>query len=163
MKIEIGGDKTRRSVEETATKVRGIAQSLAERYAVKLSLSEGEAAKLGWFNDGRSPHQPARPIFTVTPDVQRAVIDAVGARVRGDLAKSGRINMLLALQAGAQTYRAAWVERLSLNGADLRWVPLSPRYARWKHARGLDPRTGVATGRMLAAVRASLVVVQRTG
>lgn len=163
MKIEVGGEKTRRSIAATTAKIHDIAASLGERYSVKLSLPTFEAQKLGWFNDGVAPHQPARPVFTVTPEMQRRVIEAVGARVRGDLAKAGRINMLLALQAGAQAYREVYVERLTLNGADQRWAPLSPRYARWKHARGLDPRTGVATGRVLAAVRTGLVVVQRTG
>lgn len=161
--MKVGGDKTRSSVASTKARIREIADSLGEKYSVKLSLATPEANKLGWFNAGVAPHQPARPVFIATPAVQRRVIDAVAQRVNGDLQRAGRINMLLALQAGAQAYREVYVERLTLNGADVRWAPLSPRYARWKHERGLDPRTGVATGKMLAAVRASLIVVQRNG
>lgn len=163
MKIEVGGAATRRGVEAQQQRIRDIAAALGERYTVKLSLPPGEAEKLGWFNNGVAPHQPARPVWVASPEVQRRVLDAVGARVRGDLAKAGRVNMLLALQAGAQAYREAWVARLSTSGGDLRWAPLSPAYAWRKHLRGLDPREGVATGKMLAAVRAALVVVQRTG
>lgn len=162
MKLEVGGDRTRRGVEDMQARIRDIAASIGDRYSVRLSLPQGEAEKLAWFNDGVSPHQPARPVWVATPEMQRAVLDAVGARVRGDLAKAGRINMMLALQAGAQAYREAWVARLSTSGGDLRWAPLSPAYAWRKHRRGLDPRIGVATGKMLAAVRGSLVVVQRT-
>jgi hypothetical protein len=101
-------------------------------------------------------------VFAITPDVRAAAVEAVTQRVRVDLASSGRINQLLSLQAGAQAMREVWVQRLSLNGAGMPWPPLSPRYARWKHLRGLDPRMGVARGNMLAAVRAGLVVVSRT-
>ena len=162
MKLKLGGDATQRSARAVSDRIKDIADSIGERYSVKLSLPTFEAQKLGWFDAGVPPHQPARPVFLATPDLQRAVLDAVRARVR-DLTKAGRINMLLALQAGAQAYRAQYVERLTRNGADIRWAPLSPRYARWKHERGLDPRTGVATGKTLAAVRASLVVIQRIG
>lgn len=163
MKIEVGGAATRKGVEDLTKKIRDIAESLGTRYDVRLSLPTEESAKLGWFDAGASPHRAARPVFAVTPELTRAVTDAVGDRVRGDLAKGGRINMLLALQAGGQAYRAAWVDRLSRSGGDTRWAPLSPAYAYRKHRLGLDPRIGVATGAMLAAVRAGLVVVRRTG
>lgn len=161
MKIEVGGAATRKGVEDLTKKIRDIAESLGTRYDVRLSLPTEESAKLGWFDAGGGP-RPARPVFTVTPEQKRAVTEAVGDRVRGDLAKGGKINMLLALQAGGQAYRAAWVDRLSRSGGDTRWAPLSPAYAYRKHRLGLDPRTGVATGAMLAAVRAGLVVVRRT-
>jgi hypothetical protein len=163
MKIEVGGPKARQSIEDVTRKIRDLAESLGQRYDVRLSLPQGEGDKLKWFNDGRSPHQPARPVFEIGPEQRAAVIAAVGDRVRNDLATSGRVNTLQALQAGAQAYRAAWVNRLTRSGGDVRWAPLSPAYAYRKHRMGLDPRTGVATGAMLAAVRAGLVVVRRIG
>jgi hypothetical protein len=163
MKIEVGGPRTRQAVDDVTRKVRELAESLGQRYDVRLSLPSGEASKLRWFNDGRSPHQPARPVFDISPAQRAAVVSAVGDRVRHDLATSGRLNTLQALQAGAQAFRAAWVDRLSRSGGDTRWAPLSPAYAYRKHRLGLDPRTGVATGAMLAAVRGSLVIVRRTG
>ncbi len=163
MKIEVGGPKARQSVDDVTRKIRDLAESLGQRYDVRLALPQGEGDKLKWFNDGRTPHQPARPVFDIAPEQRAAVIAAVGDRVRHDLASSGRVNTLQALQAGAQAFRAAWVDRLSRSGGDVRWAPLSPAYAYRKHRLGLDPRTGVATGAMLAAVRGSLVVVRRIG
>jgi len=165
MKIEVGGTRTKDAIEAHRARIADIAASLGQRYSVRLSLPSEEAQHLEWFDAGtshRGAKQPARPVFTITPDVQRRTVDAVTARVRVDLAQSGRINTLLALQAGAQAIRETWVERLSLSGADIRWAPLAPRYALWKHRKGLDPRIGVARGLMLAAVRGGLVVVTRT-
>lgn len=161
MKIEVGGARTKDAIEKHRAKIADLAASLGHRYSVRLSLPSEEAQHLEWFDAGTS-RQPARPVFTITPDVQRRAVDAMTARVRVDLASSGRLNTLLALQAGAQAVREAWVERLSLSGADIRWAPLAPRYALWKHRKGLDPRIGVARGLMLAAVRGGLVVVTRT-
>lgn len=163
MKIEVGGPRARQSVDDVTRKIRDLADSLGQRYDVRLALPQGEGDKLKWFNDGRSPHQPARPVFDISPEQRAAVITAVGDRVRHDLATSGKVNTLQALQAGAQAFRAAWVDRLSRSGGNVRWAPLSPAYAYRKHRLGLDPRTGVATGAMLAAVRGSLVVVRRIG
>lgn len=161
MKIEVVGARVRESAKRAAARVEEIARELGTRYSVQFSLPTGESDKLGWFNDGRAPHQPARPVWPSTPEVDAAVRAAIKERIRVDLAASGRINKLLALRAGADAFRAAWVRRLTLSGAEMRWSPLSPRYARWKHARGLDPRIGVATGAMLAAVRAGLIVIRR--
>lgn len=162
MKIEVGGPALKRSLAAQRDRIEAIAASLGEKYTVRLAMPDADADHLRWFDGGVAPHQPPRPVFTITPDARAAVVAAVTQRVRVDLASSGRINQLLALQAGAQALREVWVQRLSTNGAGLTWSPLSPRYALWKHRRGLDPRTGVATGAMLAAVRSGLVVVSRT-
>jgi hypothetical protein len=163
MKIEVGGERTRKSVADMTDKIRALAASIGERYTIKLAMPDADADHLRWFDGGVSPHQPARAVFVMTPDVRARATEAVGHRVRTDLANSGRINTLVALQAGAQAVREVWVERLSTNGAGLAWAPLSPRYAMRKHRRGLDPRMGVARGNMLASVRSGLVVVQRIG
>lgn len=162
MKIEVGGAKMRAALDAKRAQIEAIASSLGERYSVRLAMPDADADHLRWFDGGVSPHQPARPVFAITPDVRAAAVEAVTQRVRVDLASSGRINQLLSLQAGAQAMREVWVQRLSLNGAGMSWPPLSPRYAHWKHRRGLDPRMGVARGNMLASVRAGLVVVSRT-
>lgn len=162
MKITIGGPRTTESVRAVTARVEEIARELGARYDVRLSLPDGEGDKLKWFNDGDSPHRPPRPVFDITPQQRALVTEAVRGRVESDLRTSGKINKLMALQAGAQAFRAAWVDRLSRSGGDVRWAPLSPAYAYRKHRLGLDPRIGVATGAMLAAVRAGLVVVRRT-
>lgn len=161
--MKVGGAEMKASAQTTAARIKEIAASLGEKYDVRLSLPPEQADKLKWFNDGRSPHQPPRPVWTITDAQRKAVTDAVGVRVRSDLKTTGKVNKLLALQAGAQAYRAAWVDRLSRSGGDTRWAPLSPAYAYRKHRLGLDPRIGVATGAMLAAVRGGLVVVRRIG
>lgn len=163
MKMTVGGASTKASAQSTAARIRELAASLGQKYDVRLSLPQGEAEKLGWFNDGRAPHQPARPVWTITDTQRKAVTAAVSTRVKADLAATGKINTMVALNAGAQAFRAAWVDRLSRSGGDTRWAPLSPAYAYRKHRLGLDPRIGVATGAMLAAVRGGLVVVRRIG
>lgn len=162
MKIEIGGAKMRAAIEAKRAQIEAIAASLGEKYTVRLAMPDADADHLRWFDGGVPPHQPARAVFAITPDARAATVAAVTQRVRTDLAASGRLNQLMALQAGAQALREVWVLRLSANGAGMPWPPLSPRYAHWKHRRGLDPRMGVARGNMLAAVRAGLVVVSRT-
>ena len=162
MKITVGGARTVESVRVVTARIEEIARELGSRYDVRLSLPQGEGDKLGWFNNGRAPHQPARPVFDITPQQRALVTEAVRGRVEMDLRASGKVNKLMALQAGAQAYRAAWVDRLTRSGGDVRWAPLSPAYAHRKHRLGLDPRIGVATGAMLAAVRSGLVVIRRT-
>ncbi len=155
----------REGIEAHRAKIADLAAALGQRYSVKLSLPTAESQHLAWFDAGTRQsggHQPARPVFSVPPDVRAAAASAITTRFQTDLAQGRTPNTLPALQAGAQAIREAWVRRLSLSGDDVRWAPLAPAYARWKHRRGLDPRIGVATGRMLAAVRAGLIVIQRT-
>lgn len=162
MKLTVGGDATARSIAAVQQRVRDLAASLGTKYDARLALPDDDADHLRWF-DGGTPRQPARPVFVRTPDVDVAVTAAVRARVMADIAAGKPVNTLLALQAGAQAWRAVWVDRLSRNGAGLAWSPLSPAYAHWKHRRGLDPRMGVARGNMLNAVRSGLIVVRRIG
>lgn len=163
MRIEVGGERARKSVADVEARVRDLAASLGAKYDARLAMPDEDANHLRWFDGGTSRGQPARPVFLRTPDVDLAVTEAVRTRVLADLAAGKSVNTLLALQAGAQAWRAVWVERLSRNGAGLAWSPLSPAYAHWKHRRGLDPRMGVARGNMLNAVRAGLIVVRRIG
>lgn len=163
MKFAVGGDETRRTLAAVEKRVRDLAASLGTKYDARLSLPDADADHLRWFDGGTTRGQPARPVFVRTPDVDRDVTIAVRARVAADLAAGKPVNTLLALQAGAQAWRAVWVDRLSRNGAGLAWSPLSPAYAHWKHRRGLDPRMGVARGNMLNAVRSGLIVVRRIG
>lgn len=155
MKFTVGGPATRASIAALETKLRTLAAEIGTKYDARLAMPDADADHLRWF-DGGTRKQPARPVFVRTPDADREVREAMRPHLGGE-----RFNKLVALNAGAQALRAAWVRRLSTNGGGIQWSPLSPAYAAWKHRRGLDPRMGIARGNMLAAVRSGLVVVRR--
>lgn len=157
MNFVIGGPAARASIEAATRRLRDVAVELGTKYDVRLAMPDADADHLKWF-DGGTSKQPARPVFVRTPDVEREVVEAMRPHLTGE-----RINKLMALNAGAQALRAAWVRRLSTNGGGIAWSPLSPAYAAWKRRRGLDPRMGIARGNMLAAVRSGLIVVRRIG
>lgn len=146
------------AVEE---RVRALAAEIGTKYTMQIAgVGADDLDHLRWFDSG-TRQQPARPALEVNARVRSQMLDAVRERVRADLARSGRINVLLALQAAAQAAREVWVERLQTNGSDIRFAPLSPRYLALKVRRGLDPRTGIATGAMLAALRRAQIIVKR--
>lgn len=155
MKFTVGGPATRASIAALETKLRAVAAELGTKYDARLAMPDDDADHLRWF-DGGTSRQPARPVFVRTPDVEREVREAMRPHLGGE-----RVNKLMALNAGAQAWRAAWVRRLSTNGGGIAWSPLSPAYAAWKHRKGLDPRMGIARGNMLASVRSGLIVVRR--
>lgn len=155
MRFTVGGNATRASIAAVETKLRTLAAELGAKYDARLSIDGDDADHLKWF-DGGTSRQPARPVFVRTPDVERDVREAMRPHITGE-----RVNKLMALNAGAQAWRAAWVRRLSTNGGGIAWSPLSPAYAAWKHRKGLDPRMGIARGNMLASVRSGLIVVRR--
>lgn len=155
MRFTVGGPAARESLAAVETKLRNLAAEIGTKYDARLAMPDDDADHLKWF-DGGTRKQPARPVFTRTPDAEREVREAMRPHLTGE-----RFNKLVALNAGAQALRAVWVRRLSTNGGGITWSPLSPAYAAWKHRRGLDPRMGVAHGHMLAAVRSGLVVIRR--
>ena len=53
------------------------------------------------------------------------------------------------------------IQRFQEGGASLGYAPLTPGYDRFKTRRGLDPRIGVATGKLLVALQGATVSVQR--
>lgn len=144
-------------------KARELAASLGVRYSLALSLPPDDAQHLGWFDAG-TRRQPARPVLDLmqrAPAARDAMVRVMTTRIRQDVQATGRVNVLVTLTLGAQELRAVWVDRLSTSGADVPWAPLSPRYAAHKRRRGLDPRIGVATGSMLAAVRGGQLIIRK--
>jgi hypothetical protein len=141
-------------------KLNQLAADLGTKYTLRLSLRPAESAKLGWF-DGGSRRQPARPVFLVNATATAEMRAAISQRLTTDYRATGRFNVLVALNAGAQALRGTWVNRLSTSGGDIAWAALSPPYAARKRRRGLDPRIGVATGRMLAAVKGGQLVIKK--
>lgn len=155
--------KPRKALEQSKAfrdKLNELARDLGTKYTLRLSLAPAESAKLGWF-DGGTRHQPARPVFPVNATATAEMRAAISQRLTTDYRASGRFNVLVALNAGAQALRGTWVNRLSTSGGDIAWASLSPPYAAHKRRRGLDPRIGVATGRMLAAVRGGQLVIKK--
>lgn len=135
-----------------------LANDLSSRYTVELVFPHGIADRALWFHRGTA-RQPARPVFALDGRARRAAAERMG--VRFVAASTQRINVLATITIGAQAVREVWVERLSNSGADMALAPLSLSWAQTKRRRGLDPRIGVATGEMLAAVRSAQLIVRK--
>lgn len=161
--VSIGGRATQEACARIAARARAIAASLGEQYTLNLRMPADAANRLRWFDGGTTQGQPARPILVLDGRAREAAVEAVSQRLRSDLAQGRPLNLLVALTIGAGAIRTIYVNRLSSNGADVRVAPLSPKYLRRKVARGLDPRTGVATGATLQALSGAQLVVSRVG
>ena len=164
------------SGEAIISKVRGLVRELVDlqTYAMKVDLPGGPhpgipgqrrpTASIGqvarFFNDG-THRQPARPFLRVPGRAREAAVFAIVARMRANLRAEKKLGTLPALQVGAQAIRDVWVQRLQLNGDDRAFAPLSPKYLAWKVRKGLDPRTGIATGAMLRAFQSSRINIVR--
>ncbi len=156
--IRIDAETARATARAAAKKARDLAAQIGPRYQVKITLPPADNRHLGWFDQGTT-RQPPRPVMTINATVQDAARVAMQKRINVDIATTGRVNVLVALQAAAEAMRDVFVRRLSSSGGDITFARLSPLYAQSKRRRGLDPRIGVATGSMLAAMSRGLVVV----
>jgi hypothetical protein len=163
--------KVERQAQAAARKARSLFTALTTQYTITIKMPEPEVQKLLWFdggtkrragNRGRGKwHQPPRPVLRVKGRARTEAIAAFKARILEDMRAGRPVNMLVALTLAGNAIRAVYALRLSLNGADMRLAPLSPRYLTRKYHHGLDPRTGVATGAMLRTVSTGLVTVRR--
>jgi len=164
------------SAQSIISKVRGIVRELVDlqTYALKIDLPAGPhpgvpgrarpdasiAQIATWFNDG-TERQPARPFMAVPGRAREAAVFAIVARMRANLRADKTLGTLPSLQIGAAAMRDVWMQRLQLNGDDRAFAPLSPRYLAWKVRKGLDPRTGIATGAMLRAYQSARLTIFR--
>ena len=148
-----------RAIEARLTKM---AAALGETWECIVAIPDAVALRLRVFEAGRSPHQPARPFLAFNELAADEVAAVVRQRFVADVIQNERDpSMLAVMTVGANAARQVWVRRLSTNGADLGFAPLSPRYALWKHHKGLDPRTGVATGLMLNSIARGRIIVRK--
>ncbi|MDB4930531.1 MAG: hypothetical protein JWM10_3015 [Myxococcaceae bacterium] len=161
--VSVGGRATQEACARIAARARQIAASLGEKYTLNLRMPTDAAQRLRWFDGGTTQGQPARPILVLDGRAREAATEAITQRLRSDLASGRPLNMLVALTIGAQAIRTIYVDRLATNGGDVRVAPLSPKYLFTKVRRGLDPRTGVATGATLQALTGAQLVVSRVG
>ena len=164
------------SAQSIISKVRGIVRELVDlqTYALKIDLPAGPhpgvpgrarpdasiAQIATWFNDG-TERQPARPFMAVPGRAREAAVFAIVARMRANLRADKTLGTLPSLQIGVAAMRGVWMQRLQLNGDDRAFAPLSPRYLAWKVRKGLDPRTGIATGAMLRAYQSARLTIVR--
>lgn len=160
MKIEVGGDATKRAIEAAIAKARGLATELGTTYRVEMRMARAPTDHLVWF-DGGTPHQPARPVLRIT-DANRAECVAVMAqRIVSDMQTTGRFNKLVTLTLGAQKLRELWVARIP-DGGDVTFRALSPEYLASKRRRGLSTGIGEATGAMRTAMAGAQIIISRT-
>ncbi len=157
--IRVNTSKAVEGVRKVDAKLRALAAAIGTEYTAKLPLTTEASRKLVYFSRG-ARHQPAPLPFTINPLVERLTLDAVRVKFGEDLRRGSVPSLLLAVTVGVYAMRRVWVERLEHSGGDTPFAPLSPRYVEFKRRRGLDPRIGVATGRMLADVKRAQVVVQ---
>ena len=150
-----------KGVAEATAALDAMIADLRARYTMELSGMPTELAERLLRFDAGTSRIPARPVLTQSGELQRRMVEAMTLRARADIASKGRPNILMALQAGARAAREVWTERLQTNGGDVPLAPLAPRYLAWKVRRGLDPRTGIATGAMLAALQRAQVIVRK--
>lgn len=164
------------TTQSVIAKVRGIVRELVDlqTYALKIDLPAGPhpgvpgrarpkasiAQIATWFNDG-TRRQPARPFMSVPGRAREAAVFAIIARMRANLRADKTLGTLPSLQIGAAAMRDVWMQRLQLNGDDRAFAPLSPRYFAWKARKGLDLRTGIATGAMLRAFQSARLTIVR--
>lgn len=160
MKIEVGGDATRKAIEAAIAKAHALATELGTTYRVEMRMARAPTDHLVWF-DGGTPTQPARPILQIT-DANRAEVAAVMAqRIASDMQTTGRMNKLVTLTLGAQKLRELWVQRIP-DGNDVSLKALSPAYLAQKRRRGLRTGIGEATGAMRAAMAGAQIIISRT-
>lgn len=105
-----------------------------------------------------------RPFTAQTMVLQNAILAEWKRRAPTVLSKNGRaLNMDPALAAMAGIARGVILRRFDEGGFDVRLRALTPRYAAWKAANGLDPRIGIARGILRRNIqRASFVMRKRS-
>lgn len=159
--IAVDATKANRSIVAMQKRLTKMARELGRSWTATISLPENEERKLTWFNDGTS-RQPARPVFRIPKTVRDQIIADVQARFAESMLRGQEPQMLPVIMVAATAFRRVWVRRLERNGDDTPWAALAPRYAAWKARKRLDPRIGVATGAMLAAVRKGQIIVRKS-
>ena len=163
MSATIGDRTTTVAARRIAAQARGIAEELGRKYTMALAMPAAALQHLVWFDAGvPSNNQPARPVLEFDDRMRQVATEAITQRMAASLRQSKTLAMLPALTVGGNAIRGVYVERLQTNGGDVPFAPLSPRYLASKMRRGLDLRTGIATGEMLRAVRGAQIVVTRT-
>jgi hypothetical protein len=163
---EFGGRATREACARIAERARTLAESLNVTHTLHLRMATEEGKHLLWFDDGTkrggAPYQPKRPVLTLDGRAREAGVEGIAVRLLQGLRDGDRaLAWLPAITVGAGAIRTVWLDRLDHNGADLALAPLSPKYLHRKVARGLDPRTGIATGAMRQGLAGALIVVSR--
>ena len=170
------------SAENVARKVRALIGELVDlgKYELRLTMpsgphpsTRGRSARgrfvsratvmqiATWFNGG-TEHQPPREFLKVKGRAREAAVRAVIARMKANMREGRGLGVLPSLTIGGNAMREVFVDRLQLNGADVRFAPLSPKYLARKVRMGLDPRTGIATGVMLRAFQSARINIVRT-
>ena len=157
--VLIDARRAKSSAARISAQARSMAAELGVSREIHLPLPTDDAQHLAWF-DGGTPTQPARPILSPDGPPREAAVAALREKVAASMRAERRLNLQAAFTAAASAMKGAWVRRLETNGGDLRLAPLSARYRAMKQRRGLDPRIGVARGRLLASLRRALPVVR---
>jgi hypothetical protein len=156
--LRIDTTRAAKGFEAALAEIDRLAEALGAKYSLQIATSTEVSARLAYFTEGTAT-APARPLFEYN-DVAR---DRVETAMRRTIATTGRVNVLVSLQAGAQALRALFVERLEAGGGDVAFDALTPDYARQKARKGQPAVPGVASGRMRDELRAGLVVVRKVG
>lgn len=137
--------------------LRAWAAGIGGRWRVVADAPPAEQDKLAWLAAG------GRDLLAATPDLRRAITNAIAADAKRVLTAAGNLRTEATLRVAGEVIKAAVVARVVRQGGDVRLAPLSPAYAAWKRRARLDPRIAVATGALLRALRAATFTLRRVG
>lgn len=147
------------SVKRSTPRLDGITSWVREigaTYRVHVEPDTPETAhKLAWLKKG------GRDFLQETPALQQAVARYLKANVARVLTSGGNLRTAETLQVAGDAIKAHVLLRFAHGGNDVTLAALSPAYAAYKRAAGLDPRIGVATKLLLDAIRASRFVLRK--
>lgn len=161
--ISVDAQKTIAKVRDVVKRLDAMSSELGKSFTLTLSFPGRavEERRLTWLIDGRSPHQPPRPILQLNGYAETQVRDAVRQRFGEAMLSGAQPSMLPVMTVAGYALKRVYVERFDASGGDVSLAPLSPRWLATKRRRGLDLRIGRATGATANAVAKAQVIVKR--
>lgn len=132
--------------------LKALMEDLKAPHGFQFNLSADAEKKLRFFT-------AQRHILAMTPYAQTLVSEAF---VRGaqQALRAGLPPLKAGTESAAYELRRLYVERFKRNGGDVALKALSRAWVERKRRRGLDPRIGVSTGALAAAIANAKPIVR---
>jgi hypothetical protein len=162
--IGVDASKTTADVRAVTARLDALAAELGKSYTLQLTFPgrAPQEQRLTWLVNGRSPHQPPRPILAMTGYAEAAIRDAVRVKFTESMLGGSTPSMLPVMVVAGYALKRVYVERFATSGGDITLAPLSPSWRERKRRLGLDPRIGRATGETADAMTKAQVIVKRS-
>lgn len=160
--VTINAGEVNTQADAWASRLSAIAGELRGKYTITLEVPTEVALRVTWFEGGSSrSSRQGHPFTTIQGPALTAAMQALQTHVYAALSTGGTLDYEGGLVLAGDALQGVFVGRLGNNGGDLRFAPVSSRYALAKSRRGQGSRTGVATGETLRALSSGRVVVTR--